>query len=442
VTASPFATAERIADAVMYEGYVLYPYRASAIKNRLRWQFGVLAPREYTERAGTDSWYAQTECLIEAGQRPRLTVRVRSLQLERRTIEVPMDGDSGHWRASDRFAADGRELLPWDQGLPHDVIHEVSVDELSSGGRVFPLAAQQGREVELVYDGRGAQAARIVHDRWPASCLIRVTADPRGAMVKIRVRIENLTPWPTHADLDRELALRHSLIGCHTLLHVDDGDFVSLLDPPPYAVEAAASCRNEGTWPVLAGSDPSRDVMLSSPIILYDYPRIAPESAGDFFDATEVDELLELRVMTMTDAEKREAAATDDRARQIVDRAAGHSPDDVARLHGAIRSWETFLNPPDDAAPEDAVLQLGSVRVARGCRVRLRPQRRADSIDMFLVDRVATIAAVYRDLEGRAYVAVTLDDDPAADLRLAYGRFFYFGADEIVPAGDTADDIR
>jgi hypothetical protein len=148
-------------------------------------------------------------------------------------------------------------------------------------------------------------------------------------------------------------------------------------------------------------------------------------------------------VMTMTDEEKSEASATDDRAREIVERTTGQAPGDLTRLHGAVRSfdrgadglaaWETMLNPPADASPDEAVLAMGAVRIARGSRVRLQPQRRADSMDMFLAGRTAIVAGVYRDLEDRAHIAVTLDDDPGADLRRAYGRFFYFASDEVVP---------
>ena len=56
---------EKIANAVLYEGYMLYPYRPSAVKNQQRFNFGVLYPREYCEpQAGSDNWEMQTECLV------------------------------------------------------------------------------------------------------------------------------------------------------------------------------------------------------------------------------------------------------------------------------------------------------------------------------------------------------------------------------------------
>src|SRR5207248_4483771 len=129
----------------------------------------------------------------------------------------------------------------------------------------------------------------------------------------------------------------HSLVAVHSLLAVDDAELISVLDPPDHAVDAVKGCVSEGTFPVLVGDIETPDVVLSSPIILYDHPVIAPESRGDLFDATEIDEILALRVLTLTDDEKDEARATDARAAAIVDRAAEFSPDVCASRHGARR---------------------------------------------------------------------------------------------------------
>src|ERR1700724_2593300 len=73
---------EDIASAVLYEGYLLYPYRASAIKNRQRWNFGVVYPRAYAEaQSGADAWTMRTECLVKAECIEKVSVRVRFLHL-------------------------------------------------------------------------------------------------------------------------------------------------------------------------------------------------------------------------------------------------------------------------------------------------------------------------------------------------------------------------
>ena len=436
MTESLFEDVERVADAVMYEGYVLYPYRASALKNRLRWQFGVVAPREYSERSRTDAWHAQTECVLEPIDDPRLTVRVRWLQLQRRTVERAAGVDE--WIGCDQLVVDGREMRAWDEAVPQELtVADLAVDELClrENSRRIDLPGALVREV--VHGPPGEPAARITRERWGVSAAVRMAAERVDGFVKVRLRVENTTESEDPI-VDRETALGRSLLGCHVLLHVRDAHFVSLTDAPTEASAVVASCVNQHTWPVLAGASGTRHLMLSAPIILYDYPTIAPESSGDFFDATEIDELLALRVITMTDQEKREAAGTDERARQIVARTGEQPTAELAVLHGAIRSFEEMLNPSDAPSPDQAVVEIGTTPVSCGSRVRLTPMKRGDSLDMFLAGRIATVAAVHRDLEDRIYIAVTLEDDPGADLRRAYGRFFYFLPEEVVPIADEA----
>jgi hydrogenase maturation protease len=121
-----------------------------------------------------------------------------------------------------------------------------------------------------------------------------------------------------------------------------NGQFVSLLEPPENLKDLAASCENVGAWPVLVGAEGQRDTMLASPIILYDYPQIAPESPGDLFDGTEIDEILALRIMTMTDDEKREMRSTDDRARKILERTEALPVELLTRLHGTLRELRSL----------------------------------------------------------------------------------------------------
>ncbi|MCA1849260.1 MAG: hypothetical protein LC704_09795, partial [Actinobacteria bacterium] len=144
------------------------------------------------------------------------------------------------------------------------------------------------------------------------------------------------TPW---GGQDRETALKQTFVSSHTALEVEGGEFVSLMDPPEELREAAQECENIKTWPVLVGEEGDRSMMLSSPIILYDYPQIAPESPGDLFDGTEIDQLLVLNVMTLTDEEKQEMRASDPRAREILERCESLSPEELMKLHGTFREF-------------------------------------------------------------------------------------------------------
>jgi hypothetical protein len=445
---SSFETAARIADAVMYEGYILYPYRASALKNHFRWQFGVLGPRALSAIGGEAS-HAQTECLLEAGAHARVAIRIRCLQLQRRTVEEQTS--PGVWETRAELRLDGRDLITWDEAVPQERDCQESIDDLCGGERLLRFEFEGGRDEEPVREQPRAMA-RVVRQRWPVTFEVHLRADRLGSLVKLRVRIENATEIAPAGEPDRDVAIRRSLLGCHTMLAVEDGAFVSLLDPPASWRTIAETCRNENTWPVLVGPEGSRSTLLSAPIILYDYPAVAPESAGDSFDATEIDELLALCVATLTDDERRAAAATDERAAEIVRRTDAAMPADHARLHGAVRqapprpradeSWESFLNGSGEPGPDVASIAIAGVMVAAGSRVRLVPKGRADAIDMFLMDRAATVAGIFRDLEDRVHVAVTVDDDPAADLQRAFGRFWYFSPEEIVPSTPEPIDVR
>lgn len=435
-----FDLARQIADTVLYEGYVLYPYRASAAKNQVRWQFGVLAPPAYAARGNGERSANRTECLVEPGDAAVLELRVRFLQVQARSVEERV-GDRG-FRPVESLTVEGRDLVTWDEGIPREWdAPRVPLADVLDAERSFALDVPGGREEEMLQDAAGTVRGRVVRERWPIAGRVGISAERAGSLLRVRVRVENATAWTDGGGADRNVALRQSLVSLHSLLAVRAGAFVSLLEPPALAQEAAAACVNQHTWPVLVGPPGARDVMLSSPIILYDYPIVAPESPGDLCDATEIDEILMLRVMTMTDAEKREARATDDRARQIVERSDSLPPEVFERLHGALRSvapaprdaWEAFLNPPSTPGPDEAWVEVGGARLAKGSRVRLQPKRRADSMDFFLQGKTGRVAGVHRDLEDQAYLAVTVDDDPAADLHGWYGRFFYFHADEVEP---------
>jgi hypothetical protein len=452
VSAAPFPSfelARKVADAVLYEGYLLYPYRASAAKNQARWQFGVLMPRLWSEHGPDEPWATQTECLLEPEEATTVRVLVRFLHVQAKTVEV-VDVEAGTFHEADTLPVDGSELVPWDEAAEQEMAVEAPLARLLEGELATPLERPGGRRVEPVNSAAGRLVGRTVRRRWPVLGSVKLSAErlegPYG-LVRLRLVLENATAW-NDPGADRSVALRHSLVAAHSLIGIDQGVFLSLLDPPEWAKPAAEACQNLHTWPVLIGDEGRRDAMLSSPIILYDHPTIAPESPGDLFDATEIDEILTLRTMALTEEEKREARATDERAAAIIDRVDNMPPELLERLHGAVRYLKgvegteeeepelvPWWDPGADrtVSPETDGVVVAGVTVARGSRVRLRPGQRADAQDMFLAGRLATVEAVFLDVDGNRHLAVTLDEDPAADLQRWHGRFLYFSPDEVEP---------
>jgi hypothetical protein len=450
----PFAVAKEVADTVLYEGYVLYPYRASSAKNRTRWQFGVLMPPAYAAADDSERAACVTELVFDAKRTAVLRVRVRFLHVVHRT---------------------GGDAPEWDETVEREFSFEVPIADV--------LAAPQERTFS--YAGSTELADGVTRVAAAVEGAVRVTAvalaGPYAGAGRLTVEVANRTPLPEGVSVaaDRDEALQGALVAAHTMLALEGGVLLSMTEPPEWASVAVKECRNVGTWPVLVGREVgSGPVVLSSPIILGDNPEIAPESPGDLYDATEIDEILTLRTMTLTDAEKAEARATDPRAAALIDRVDDLPQEHLDRLHGALRYLKHVTTPggaghpapheepPILHTPGDGLLpgpDLGSimnpatpwwdpgadssvrpdtdgividgVRVAKGSRVRLRPgNRRTDAQDLFMYGRVATVEAVFFDVDGAQHLGVTLDDDPElADISRQQGRFLYFAPDEVEP---------
>jgi hypothetical protein len=430
------ALARLAADAVLYEGYLLYPYRSTSAKNQVRWQFGVLGPPGAAEAGVGEEPDLAVQCLLRAGTGPvTVTAHLRCLQLQRRLAQRAR-GD-GTFEEVGELRAGNRVWTSWDEAVEVErQVGPVPLAELYEGVE-RQLVVPGGEDVEPVPGGR------LVRRREQLRAVVSLRGADDGPLLRLTIRVTNTGDRVA----DTEAALCSSLLGAHLLLVAGGGRFVSLLDPPADARDAAGRCRQHRCWPVLAGSDGGQEseVVLASPIILYDHPAVAPESAGALFDSTEIDEILTLRVMTLTDEEKAAARATDARAATIIDRCDRLTPAELQRLHGTLRDPHPALTGDDwwaaeaaaPVSPEtDAVLVAG-VRITRGSRVRLRPSRRADAQDMFLAGREASVSAVHVDLDGETHVAVTVDDDPAAELHDWYGRHLYFAPDELEPLAGT-----
>lgn len=540
-----FDAAREVADAVLYEGYLLYPYYSGALKNQVRWQFGVLAPPAVAD-AGGEHASCRTECLLERlpGAGPGLAchsaadsphpatelgaihVRARFLQAVQRSVWaregatfVPAETvctARGELRAGQEATPREEDTLVPLAGLlgrpPADLGRfpaDVGPAQSARPAWIVPLTAPAGRDVEPAdahTDPAGPRgfsppaaeqepSGRVIREWHRLDAELRLSArwlPGPYRVARLTAELRNVSPWsPAAASAERppldraaarDEALGRSLIAAHLVFAAPGWRFLSLTDPPEWAATYAAECRNERAWPVLVdGGVGCGDTVLSAPIILPDHPRVAAESVGPFFDATEIDEMLTLRTRTLTDEEKALARSSDPRAADLLDRADHLAPELLERLHGAIRDvhpagpaspessrspdepgsavggtdvadppagpppWDLEADAWDPEADELAAataeqVMIDGVPVSPGSQVRLAPAgRSADAQDMFLAGRTATVAAVLRDVDGATHVAVTLDDDPAADLAVAVGRFRYFAPDELVPLGHPAD---
>jgi hydrogenase maturation protease len=338
-----FEGVEKIAAAILYEGYILYPYRATAIKNRQRWNFGTLYPRIYAEAQRPEEPFRLiAECLVVADGQARLDVRLSFLQLVRqKEAEDKLTDPSLAWDEAVERASEHslhlRDLLNSPLSLTVENISRNGPRNCRSLGFARDDKGEGDASMESGCLTDGCWTDGVFHHQDLQIALTIGAQMLEDGACKIRLEVQNTTPLPSGAVAMREEALPLSLVSAHLVLGITNGEFVSLLDPAEAYRASAAACSNTGVFPVLAGEEPDRSMMLCSPIILYDYPKVAAESAGDFFDGTEMDEMLTLRVLTLTDAEKEEMRSGDPRARRILERTENLTEDAMLKAHGVIR---------------------------------------------------------------------------------------------------------
>jgi len=442
---------ETIAAAVLYEGYVLWPYRRSSRKNRQRWTFGGVYPRAHSELGTGDPWRVQTQCLVQ-GRQPTVDVRVRFLHVVQR--DVCRRRPDGTLEPVDALQVGQERYLTWDEAAERAVaIEEVDLARLATPRRAA-IAIPAGSETEAIHDEHGSVVGALVRGWRPLAGEVEVVAEPlQEGLFRLTVRVTNVVPW---GGGDRAGALKQTLVATHAVLRVQHGELVSLTDPPEQLKAAAAGCDNAGLWPVLVGEPGVRDTMLAAPIILSDYPRIAPESPGDLFDGTEVDEMLVLNILTLTPEEKQEMRATDPRARAILERTEALTSEQILRLHGTIREFQVLR--PDVAdevpglslfeslesleRPAPASVVVAGTEIRKGSRVRLRPRPGGDVFDLVLAGKVACVEGIDQDYEDRIHLAVVLEDDPGRDLgqERQIGHRFFFSPSEVEPFPDPDPD--
>ncbi len=439
--ARSWSRARAIADAVLYEGYLLYPYRANSRKNQTRWQFGVLGPVGAADTGIGEDDSLSAQVLVDPRDRPNVSVVVRFLQLQHRGVEK--DSGDGDFEPVEQLVSESQSWLRWDEAVEREISFG-PLDIESALPQTLPIEIDAGTDVEAVDGGRLVRSRRALHAQ------LEIAAQHDDGLVQLTLTVRNVAASAENKDD----AIAVSLIGTHLVVEITGGDFVSLLEPPPDAEQAVARCRHHRCFPVLAGPPGDHALMLVSPIILYDHPEIAEQSDGALYDSTEIDEILTLRIMTMTDEEKAAARATDPLAAKIIDRCDSMSPEALLNLHGVLRNPHAVTDDPglipeipdgvdwwdplaDNAVQPgiDAVLVNG-VPVSRGTRVRLHPSRRADAQDLFFADKIARVTSVHETVDGDQHVGVVIEDDPAADLHEWYGRYLYFAPDEVEPLSE------
>lgn len=394
---------EELVSSLLYEGYALYPY-TPGVKNATPTPFGIVYPPTYAEAQPAAYSKLRLEGVLEGGPDAELSATVRFLQA----------------------AGEGHEGIERRIGLG-----PVTLAGLARG----PLRERFGfklRGVETT-ELRGRVAIRA---EW---------LGPELARIKVCVHNESELPGGG-ADATRGEALRWSLLSVHPLAEVDGGRFISPLERDGDVGAAVEGCEPLNTFPVLLGE--SDEALLGAAIALPDHPELAPESLGNLFDNTEIEEALLLHVHALSDDERKQISEQDPAVKEMIERAAASTGEEIIGLHGRLTYTEPTGNedaaaanlappkpPPglDEIRGEKEIDANGSV-VRLGDKIVLRPGTEGDVYDKILDGRTATVERIYKGYDERIYLGVTVDDDPGQDLLRETGRFLFFFANEVEPA--------
>ncbi|GAA5509632.1 hypothetical protein [Novipirellula caenicola] len=310
-----------IADAKLYKGYMLYPCQGSAIKHTTPCRIGTLHPAGNS--AGKPDWM-RTQCLV-VGEAPRVSIAARFLHLLNRDLfelDAPADTLPRDWPQQVTPVASIRVGETLYQTAHEAIKREIrlstqSLQEMVGYARHDAFSFSLGMDVQSL-ESHGKCVAVLHRSQSSITGDIEMTCEAVAEHVfKLTVTLQNTTQWSGHPIRQREDRLDCIFVSAHLILGVEHGEFVSAINPPSKWATSAATCQNQGLWPVLVGDLPDRDWMLAAPIVLRDYPQIDSPSPSEILAEAKGDETSPQRIRTRNDHKKLKICSSAPRARSI-----------------------------------------------------------------------------------------------------------------------------
>ena len=332
---------ERITKTVLYEGYSLYPYYRSSAKNSKPVPFGAVYPRQFVKHNPDVHSTTQTQCIIKGTDDTEIEITVRFLQLRNRQL-LKIDHDEygpGQFRPTDSIKeGDATYHSGW-EGVERELnLGTHTISTIVDNKVEKDIAFESEKANDIIYGENGTVAGNVIISQSKINGTITASADPAGDNkngFKITVQISNTTSVDNSEKLSRNDSYKLSFLSTHTILKTEEGAFISQTDPKQNWEKIVEACDNINTWPILIEKD--YKTMLSSPIVLYDYPEIAPESMGDMFDGTEIEEALVLHMATMPEEEKQKIDKGDPKMKAMMERVESVTPEEIMSLHGGFK---------------------------------------------------------------------------------------------------------
>ena len=200
-----------IADAVLYEGYILWPYRRSAMKNQRRFNFGGVYPPEHAVAHPDDPDRMQTEVLLEADESATLEVTVRFLHIVQRGVE------DATGRRVDALTVDAEQYLSWEEAIEREL--DVPLLRIGGPGTDLDVTIAPGDEREAITDAAGRTAGALTRQWDRLDALVSVSVHPvRQRLWRVAVEIRNRTSFDPAQS--RQRALRaDAVLDAHPASH-------------------------------------------------------------------------------------------------------------------------------------------------------------------------------------------------------------------------------
>ena len=336
--ANAVSVLEKITRTLLYEGYSLYPYYRSAIKNQKPIPFGVIFPKDYNAHNEHSHSHMQSQTIIHGNRELTVSVDVRFLHL-RRTELFQKSSYNEEFSPVFEMEIEGKTYQAGSPTIERKIQNNLlKINDLIATEKTIPFAFESFNEGEMIFNAEKEIVGKKTTTISMITGVVKIEAVPLPEIDKsfrLTVTVTNTTPVANAERRTRDEVLLQSFLSTHIILQTHDAEFISHQETPAQWQAAMATCNNVNTWPILI--DKNNSTLLSSPIILYDYPEINPVSSGDLFDSTEIEEALLLHVNLLSDEEKKRIGGNDEKLRAMLNKVGSLTPEDLIVYHSMMK---------------------------------------------------------------------------------------------------------
>ncbi|MGI8952070.1 MAG: hypothetical protein ACR2FN_10845 [Chitinophagaceae bacterium] len=333
---------ENITQTLLYEGYALYPYHRSAIKNQKPIPFGVVFPQQYNIYNEHSHSKMQTQCIVTGSDNLQINISVRFLHLLKVEIfekDLQQKTSESDFVQVHNVSLNGKIYQAGWQTIERKIsTGNLQISQLIKNRKVIFIKFDKVYDTTNISDENGETVAKQINSVSQIKGTIIVEAESvknTQNAFRITVTVTNTTPFENTEAITRDEVLTQSFLSTHIILNTSDGQFISHQDPDEKWKTVIDECANINTWPILI--DEANTTLLSSPIILYDHPQINPQSHGDLFDSTEIEEALLLHVNLLSDEEKKRISQSDEKLQAMLKKVGEITPEELINFHSGLK---------------------------------------------------------------------------------------------------------